>query len=205
MVKDESWIWKDTVSDGYKAVHFVLASSFLTASIIGEFWIIFKFPDVMGINPDAPAIIFQVLHYFLIGLVGFIIVICTGALIWYFKDYFPKYFITQDQLVLTERNMWGKQTQKTLEIKKIQTICVTEGTGEGNSFWFYEKTVREIQKECPPDFLWEFKFKFPLDCFFGYDLAFSRVDKPIRLLKVLESLLPLQQHPNYPNVFQRKE
>jgi hypothetical protein len=179
----------------------------ILGSIIGELWIIFGFPTLWNPNPnpEMPIIVFQILQYILIGVVGFILVVGIIAGIQYWKDYFPEYTVTADSIILDKWNWRGKQSTQTLELGKIKTLYIGEEPFESNSFWFYTKSVKEIMKECPEEIRKEFDFEFPYDCFLGWDLEFSHVDRPIRLLKVFESLIPLKQHPAFPTLFQRIE
>ncbi len=199
MTEKEDPVWEGTTSELYKLTLFIIGFLVMFILLILEpiFELLFEDADAMG----------KLIHI----CITFVIVgIFSGMAIWvliYFKnDRFPHFYVTTSKLILKKKNWRGKVRTKSLELAQIKTIYIIQGRySDNDSFWFYTKTVREIFSDCHPELRGDLlESGFPRDCFCGWDLEFPHVNSPIALLKALEKRIPLEQHPNYPTLFERE-
>ncbi len=200
MADPEKILFEGTVGQYYKAVWHLIAGIIFIISVVGEFFLI------VWLVTEQTELVFTFLRYVLIGFASFTLVLGFWGLWYHYKDYYPYFTVTPYNLILKETNWRGKVSEKMLKVEQVRTICTNEESPDSNCFWFYTKIVREIISECPSELRREYmELGLPLECFYGWDLEFPRVNKPIQLFRILEGLIPLKQHPNHPTIFERVE
>ncbi len=206
MNENEEVLWEGEVSTRYKDKENIAKVLVFGLLIALEMLIIIVYSIFFDRIPRSWGHIgfFLLLSIILVGMI--LTIYALNSTGW--KDQFPKFYVTAEKLILKDWNFWRKLKIQTFELAKINTIYVVDDSfPEKDSFWFYRKTAAEILGDCTQDVL-NFGEEYnvtPYDCFFGFDFEFEAVNSPIHLLKALESLITLQQHPKYKYLFVRVE
>lgn len=197
MEKDEELLWEGTISRAAKRRGLIIGTILFLIFLIAEIGIIFW-------NPED--IIWVILKFVLIILVGFPVILASLAFIFHFLDRYDRYFVTKNELIYKKVSVWGTYKTYQIVLDKIKIIHMhREYSSELNNFYFYTLSIDEINEEYHSKFQ-----EYPTEGDFNLvesspDFYFQWVDTPKKLLEVLQSLIPLKMNPTLPNTFERIE
>ncbi|HUX98281.1 MAG TPA: hypothetical protein VMV49_01890 [Candidatus Deferrimicrobium sp.] len=192
------FLWVGSVSQTQKAAYLFLGGLLQFLSYL-FLWGIF---DSLSYYKEYPP------FDLIMGLFCFIVFISFfwfsgGILISLIRGY-PKYYLTNDQLVSKVRMPWGALKIKVINLAEIQTIVHLVDESSLNSMHFYAKPVDILLEEVAgmrkPRSLKNQESWTPLG---KSNFKFGSVNSPLELIEALESLLPLKPHPSLKYVYQR--
>ncbi len=197
--EEDSFLWVGTISLTYKRNFLFLGVGLLVLPclfLFGVFWSFSYYKEM------PPLDLFWGL--FFLGLFVFFSWFVGGILFATIRGY-PKYYLTNHQLINKDWTPWRVIKTEVLDLAKIQTVYfVDEPLPDSGSVHFYtrplEILLEEVARMRKPRLQ---KNLITWTSLGKCDLTFEKVNSPLKLIEALESILPLKPYPSLRYVYQR--
>jgi hypothetical protein len=191
MAESNQYLWEGTIAASVKKFFLIIS---IILFIVFGILLLYMPGWCFG---DADDLFICILCGSLIGILLFMVILLAGVLVWYGMDFFPHYYVRQDELIRRDHAWWGKERVSRFDINKINVISIVEeGIPATESFRFFIDNLEELLHKYPdPDAIYEWKA----------DFEFSNIDTADELLVLLQTLIPLKEHPTLVDVYQRIE
>jgi len=192
-------LWMGTVSFQYRKR--LIKILFYSALIVDFFLFLVVFPTY-----QSSEVFWLVISYISFALLIFFNSVFFGGILYVWRRKGPEFIVTTTELILRERSFWGRfLPTKSFSLEKINLLHIQECNYLDkfkNDFLFYCKSFDKLLEDWPD--LEEDSPKYSFGAI-SSDFRFYAVEKPVELLTVFQSLIPLKKHPSLNGTYQRVE